>query len=119
MRRKTKFIYAFILFAFILYILSFFDSESGFGAQKCGKFPRDKDIPTDNVIWQTIHTEEGCVRLLNAYLDTRWGENVVRVNSNGPNLTHMVYCQFWKSNKRLLYVVQATKYQLLISECKC
>lgn len=61
----------------------------------CGSFPSPDEISRDNV-WQVLKIGKDSVRFLNAYLDTRKGRKLVRINANGIQLDKIkIYCQFF------------------------
>jgi hypothetical protein len=68
------------------------------GEFECDSLRKPREIFVDNVIWQVMETSRGRVSLLNAYLDTRFNRNVVRINALGPNFNETfsnIRCQFW------------------------
>ena len=82
----------------------------------CSRYPEERDIFIDNLIWQVLETPKGFVQLLNAYLDTRWNQTVVRVNANGPHFNKendTIFCQFWFDKASPPYVVRASDFQIL------
>lgn len=89
--------------------------------EKCGRFPEEKDIFTDNSIWQVMQHPKGFVKILNAYLDTRpdkrRNSTVVRLNVISVMLNDteedVVYCQFWFDGKAEAAVVKATEIWLM------
>lgn len=61
----------------------------------CGRYPEQKDIFVDNIIWQVLETSSGFFYLLNAFLDTRFERKQVRVLAILPTKRPTVFCQFW------------------------
>jgi hypothetical protein len=82
--------------------------------ESCGRFPRQENIFTDNVIWQVLETSFGFVYLLNSYLDARWNQSIVRVNiiARPLNVTaQKFFCQFWFDENSQPFVVEASEIQ--------
>lgn len=87
-----------------------FSSKGRNKIESCGRFPQQKHIKVDNVVWQVLETPYGTVKLLNAYLDTRQNRTVVRVNANSMKMnTTMIFCQFWFNEDSPPRVVQASE----------
>jgi hypothetical protein len=76
----------------------------------CGRFPTEKDIAIDNVIWQVAEHPKASIKILNAYLDLRQ-KSVVRINVSSKPLdnTTELYCQFWDETGKQLSVVHVTE----------
>lgn len=105
-----------ILLSFLTILLIFYEFRRKFQAAPnfCGRFPRQQDIIVDNVIWQVLNTSKGQVSLLNAYLDRRFNQSVVKINSNGPKLNlewKAVYCQIWHDEKSQPEVVRVMEIE--------
>lgn len=85
--------------------------------QICGRFPEEKHIMTDNVVWQVLEIpKKGFVKILNAYLDQRQNKTVVRINVNSPPLENqkdIFYCQFWFVNNSQPYIVRTSNIRTL------
>lgn len=79
--------------------------------ESCGRLPLKDEIIIENV-WQIFKTPKGIVRLLNAYLDTRTKESVVRINANGIKLEkgHSVYCQLFYDDNNPPEVVKVSEF---------
>lgn len=79
--------------------------------KNCGRFPEKEHITVDNTIWQLMELPKGFVRILNAYLDTRQNNSVVRLNVHSVHLNEsdVFYCQFWFDDVTEPTVVQATE----------
>lgn len=83
----------------------------------CGHFPKQSDILIDNVVWQLLEIPPNVsMKLLNAYLDTRTNQTLVRINSMGShlNISHdTIFCQLWFDGKVEPVVVKASSYDYL------
>lgn len=82
----------------------------------CGRYPSKDDIAIDNKIWQILEMPKGSLKLLNAYLDTRHNERIVRVNANGVKLDikkDKIFCQFWFDESSDPIVIKSSEYLLL------
>ena len=85
-------------------------------SNKCGRFPEEKDIFIDNIVWQVLDTPIGFIKLLNAYVDDRWNKTEVIINANGPKMYPKpisFYCQFWYSNSDEPIIVNTSTVQSL------
>lgn len=105
-----------ITFSWILYFdASTFQNEilqiKKSTTKACGRFPTEEHITIDNEIWQLMQLPKGFVRILNAYLDTRQNESVVRLNVNSVqiNISDNFFCQFWFNDVIEPTVVAATE----------
>lgn len=90
---------------------------------KCSNFPRDEEIPLDHEIWQTLTIPKGDYKIMNAYVDDRENETVVRVIMAGYELDYQndhIYCQFWfeDSPNAVPFVQKATEYFFMWAEGK-
>ena len=90
------------------------------GEKNCSRLPDENEISFDNVIWQNFKTKFGAenvtLKLLNAYVDQRWNNSVVRISTIGKiaNLTaDPIYCQYWFENENRPSVVEASEIQSL------
>jgi hypothetical protein len=86
----------------------------------CSKFPRDEEIQIDHEIWQTLTIPKGDYKIMNAYVDNRDDETVVRVMMAGYELDYNsdhIYCQFWfeDSPNAVPFVQKATEYFMMWS----
>lgn len=86
MKKFPKLFLIFLTSAALIYMLNVViqnDDESDTKATKsiCGRFPSEADILSDNLIWQVLEMPKGFVKMLNAYLDTRHNQTIVRVNA--------------------------------------
>jgi hypothetical protein len=84
----------------------------------CGRFPSEQDITLDNTIWQVLEISRGFVKLMNAYLDERQNQTVVRINANSIPLNisqDNIYCQFWFDDETQPLIVKASEYALMWS----
>lgn len=82
----------------------------------CGRYPTEEDILIDNIVWQNLEMKKGFLKLLNAYLDERKNETIVRINASGKPLNisaDMIYCQFWFGEKSRPLVVKATEFLIM------
>jgi hypothetical protein len=89
----------------------------------CGRFPEKDHINVDNVIWKILELQNGFVKILNAYLDLRQEQSIVRVNVNSIDLEierDQIYCQFWfeGSESSEPQVTLATEFTLMWFECE-
>lgn len=85
-------------------------------SKTCGRYPQESDILFDNINWQVLDTPAGMIKLLNAYMDRRFNETVVKINSNGPKVyahTLNIFCQFWMSDTSVPYIVRSMEIQSL------
>jgi hypothetical protein len=85
----------------------------------CGRFPKEQDITFDNTIWQVLEIPRGFVKLMNAYLDERQNQTVVRINANSIPLNisqDNIYCQFWFDDETQPLIVKASEYMLMWSK---
>lgn len=92
------------------------DFQKSKDAFSCGRFVREENIFTDNVIWQVFETPQGFFYILNAYLDGRWNQTIVRINVLGPLITigsNKLFCQFWFDEHLEPVAVEASEYQTL------
>lgn len=115
MTRRKKLFFAFSIAIFItVLICSQKNAQNVNKIRPCGRFPEENNILIDNVIWQVEQGSVGFIYLLSAFLDSRWGESVVRILINAPkerNGTEF-YCQFWfEKNKLEPLVVKASEVQ--------
>lgn len=109
--------YYFILFAltvvsiYFIYLLCNGDESFSQQTKNCGRFPEEKDIFVDNVMWQVLETPVGFFYLLNAFLDTRWNKTIVRVllNSKVKRNGVKLFCQFWYDDDKSNPVVVESK----------
>ena len=88
-------------------------NESIHKLQIFAQVPKNEQIFTDNVIWQVLATKKGFVKLLNAYLDTRWNQTVVRILANGPKFTKrhvLIFCQLWYHDKVIVVSAKPIEY---------
>jgi hypothetical protein len=119
MMKNPKSLLQFLCFALFIYILTLNNFAADDGEfqnfeKTCANFP--KDVVTDNMIWQVMETPRGFVKILNAYLDTRFNTSLVRINvsSHKLNITKdSIYCQFWYDNMREARIVKATEFILM------
>lgn len=91
--------------------------------EQCGKLPHEGNITIDNVIWQVLEIPKGFYKLMNAYLDERQDQKIVRVSVIGNRLNiseDAIYCQFWfdENPETQPNVVKATQFILMWLECK-
>lgn len=110
-----------VVICFLIFSLDQFENERSIKLKSCFRIPQESEIFIDNLIWQVLETRLGFLKLYNAYLDTRWNETVVRVNSNGPkmNITEdQLYCQFFFDDETSPSVVKASEYLILWSKGK-
>lgn len=123
-RKFFQFVYlSFVVYALVWLVFMNVNVDEPENHQKieekpltCGKFPEENDIFVDNLIWQVLETPRGFVKLLNAYLDTRFNMTIVRVNANSYELNiekDSLFCQFWFEDGRGPYVAKATQYILM------
>ena len=110
-----------VLVMIILMIYSSLDykkEETPHWVKKCGRFPHEKDIFIDNMIWQVMEHPKGFVKIYNAYLDRRFNKTIVKVNVNGPLLSiklDKIYCQFWLDADTVEpIIVRAVDFQLMM-----
>jgi hypothetical protein len=93
-----------------------YEAVQKLSSKACGRFPVESDIVRDNEIWQELKIPDNNVKLLNAYLDERTNQTVVRVNvhSKELNITRdLIYCQFWFEDRRQPFVVRSLYYTYL------
>ena len=103
-------------FTTFLLATNFFDSFKNERSKDltCGRYPEEGDVFTDNIIWQVLQTSFGFIYLLNAYLDERWNQRIVRVNIISQKLnisSQKLFCQFWFDDKSTPIVVEASEFQ--------
>jgi hypothetical protein len=100
----------------IVYIFNF-NPKSEKSDQICGRFPKEKHIMTDNVVWQVLELpNKGFMKIMNAYLDQRQNQSVVRINVNSPFLENQkdsFNCQFWFANSSQPYIVGVSNIRTL------
>lgn len=104
------------LFHFMILILPTEENDEISLEFQCGHYPSEKDILIDNVVWQILEMPKGFVKLLNAYLDMRRNQSIVRVNANGIHLnitTDTIYCQFWFEGDKRPKVVKSSEYFMM------
>jgi hypothetical protein len=115
------------LFGFVLVILNTLDENKLHAATKyevtCGRLPQKKDITIDNVIWQVLEIPKGFYKLMNAYMDARLNQTIVRVSVIGNWLNYtqdVIFCQFWFDDlpESQPIVVEATQFILMWPVCK-
>ena len=103
--------------ALTTFYIFIFNPKSEKIKQICGRFPEEKHIMIDNVVWQVLELpERGFVKILNAYLDQRQNQTVVRINVNSPPLENqedILYCQFWFANNLQPYIVKTSNIRTL------
>lgn len=115
-----RFKYKYICSAFVASVmLIFYETCYDFSVDpepiSCGRYPGEKDVIIDNLVWQTLSLPNASSILFNAYLDDRENKTIVRVMlmSKGLNIsTDEIYCQFWldDDSKQTPIVVKATKF---------
>lgn len=125
--RNVQNLFKLIFFAVVIYFFisvafsdikleSYSEKDEENDNRACGKFPQERDIFVDNVIWQVLQTPRGFLKLLNAYLDTRFNKRIVRVNVSSYVLnkkSDLIFCQFWFDDQSGPYVVRATGFILM------
>ena len=117
--KKLFLSFIFISFFISVYVFNnFLESSHPRSSRKttCGRYPHEADILVDNIIWQVLEAQFGFVHLLNAYLDQRWNQTIVRVNVISPEIdvtTQKFYCQLWYDEKLPPSIVEATEFQSL------
>jgi hypothetical protein len=102
------------------------DESSSFVSKNevtCGRWPQDQDITIDNVIWQVLSIPKGFYKLMNAYLDARQNQTIVRVSVIGDRLnieTDVIYCQFWFDDvsEAQPIVVEASQFVMIWPDSK-
>lgn len=131
-RLKRFFLCILVLLALYLYFLSGqfkninqYIEESNqkllFPQTICGRYPEKENINFDNQIWQILKLSNGVVKILNAYLDTRQNQSIVRFNVNSFDIKirrDKIFCQFWFERSSQPIVTIATEYILMWLECK-
>lgn len=118
MKTLQKLLSLLVIFALTSFVFFFYTSKNDRELMNlnssCGRYPRQEDIFTDNLIWQVLQTPSGFTYLLNAYLDARWNKTIVRVNAISRPLnitTQKLFCQFWFDEKSPPAVIEASEYQ--------
>lgn len=120
--KNLRTFFIFIIFcAFLVLLLTLVIVENNksylqIKKKSCGRFPTEKEILVENLVWQVLETSKGFIKILNAYLDQRQLKTVVRINVNGIGLnisTDEIYCQFWQNDHSEPYVVKATEFILM------
>lgn len=84
-------------------------------SSKCGRYPKDSEVPIDNMMWQILRNPSGFLYLMNAYLDLRWNKTVV-VNAIGAGLkltVDKIFCQYWFEEQEQPIIVKALNLQSL------
>lgn len=97
----------------IICVIFYFKSVNKHDNHICGRYPSRRSLAIDQTIWQHFIMPQGVVKLLNAYLDTRLNQSVVRVNVNGIRLdvkNHTIYCQFWIEGADSPVITYATDF---------
>jgi hypothetical protein len=89
----------------------------------CGRLPQEEHITIDNIIWQVLAIPKGFYMLMNAYLDERYNETLVRVSVIGKPIyiqNDEIYCQFWFDElpETQPTVVKATEYFTMFPRSK-
>jgi hypothetical protein len=104
-----------VIFGLVVFYIQF--RREAFEEMTCGRFPKEANIKIDNQIWQVMELSfRGSVKILNAYLDEREYESVVRVNVISPRLEikeDQIYCQFWDGENSQPFIVKPTDYKIL------
>lgn len=87
---------------------------------KCGRFPKDEIVVTDNIFWQILETSNNFINIFNAYLDLRQNKSVVRIiaNSRQINNTDNFHCQFWVDEYTEPQIVKVSEVLLMWGEKK-
>lgn len=115
-QKILKFLVVCIVFMLILlYDVSrqFRNSVKNQSSSGCGRYPTNRDIHFNNITWQVFEIPKGPIYLLNAYLDERRNETIVRVNLIGPKIDNKedkIYCHFWYNHSDEGYVVPAHEF---------
>ena len=107
--------------AFVYFLIVSRETSKPSSMKTCGQYPDEREIIYDNVIWQVFKTSGGSVKLLNAYLDTRFSQRIVKINSSGPKLNlnkNSIFCQFWFEGHSKPYTVKASEIQSLWTKRK-
>lgn len=98
MKRLLK-IVVFVVITFVFYnMFSLNETEIALDQHQCKNLKKQNDVLMDNIVWQVLETPQGRLNLFNAYLDMRFNQKYVRINTIGPNFNESfeeIYCQFW------------------------
>ena len=104
MKRLMK-IVVFVVISFVFYRISFLkETEQTLDQHQCNTLKKQNDVLIDNLVWQVLETPKGRLNLFNAYLDMRFDQKYVRINTIGPNFNdsfNEIYCQFWFDDENI------------------